>query len=113
MGLDFFVASLFCRDMSNVRAVPPGVLPDIDQWAMVGFGLTLRQAVAADRHLRARCRCGRHGPIDPGYWLARRWHDRPLEELADQVRCACGAPGLGLEVATGAPTPGAAFYLAA
>lgn len=85
----------------------------MDQWAMAGFGLTLRQATAPDRHLRARCRCGRHGPVDPGYWLARKWHDRPLEELSDRLRCACGSPSPGLEVAAGAATPGAAFYVAA
>jgi hypothetical protein len=99
--------------MSNVRAVSPDELPELSPWAMAGFGLTLRQAVAGDRHLRARCRCGRHGPIDPGYWLARKWHDRSLEDLADQVRCACGSPNLGLEVAAGSATPGSAFYVAA
>jgi hypothetical protein len=99
--------------MSNVRPVSSDALPEMDQWAMAGFGLTLRQAVAADRHLRARCRCGRNGPIDPGYWLARKWHDRPLEDLAERLRCACGSPSPGLEVAAGAATPGAAFYVAA
>ena len=99
--------------MSNVRAVSPDEFPELTQWAMAGFGLTLRQATAADRHLRARCRCGRHGPIDPGYWLARKWHDRSLEDLAEQLRCPCGSSHLGLEVATGAATPGSAFYVAA
>jgi hypothetical protein len=99
--------------MSNVRPVSHHTLPQMDQWAMAGFGLTLRQATAPDRHLRARCRCGRHGPIDPGYWLARKWHDRPLEDLSDQLRCACGSTAPGLEVAAGAATPGSAFYVAA
>ena len=101
--------------MCNVRPVSPETFSPSqlaeDGWALAGFGLTLRQAVAEDRHLRARCGCGRHGPIDPGYWLARRWHDRPLEDLADQVRCPCGSPQLGLEVAAGGPTPGAGFYV--
>jgi hypothetical protein len=100
--------------MSNVRPVSVEDFPvTADAWAMVGFELTLRQAQGPDRHLRARCGCGRHGPIDPGYWLARRWQDRPLEDLADQVRCACGSPFLTLEVAAGRPTPGSAFLIAA
>jgi hypothetical protein len=82
-------------------------------WAIAGFDLTLRQALGPDRHLRARCGCGRHGPIDPSYWVARRLHDRPLEDLADQVRCPCGSTSASLEVAAGPMAPGAAFLIAA
>lgn len=102
--------------MSNVRpasldALSPESLAENDGWAIAGFDLTLRHALAEDRHLRARCRCGRHGPIDTSYWVARRLEERALEDLADQVRCPCGSPSLALEVAVGPRAPGAAFLI--
>ena len=74
--------------------------------------LTLGQAVGSGGHLRARCRCGRQGPLDTGYWLSRRWQARLLVDLEDRLRCACGERRVMLEAAVGPVAPGDMFLLA-
>ncbi|MBN9320503.1 MAG: hypothetical protein J0I28_12535 [Caulobacterales bacterium] len=98
--------------MSNLRPVTAGPLATEAFWALSGFGLTLGQAVGSGGHLRARCRCGRQGPLDTGYWLSRRWQARLLVDLEDRLRCACGERRVMLEAAVGPVAPGDMFLLA-
>ena len=95
--------------LANVRPVAPRPMAD-GCISLAGFGLHLRSAVRPGRHLRARCACGRHGPVDPGWWLSRGWHNRLLTDLEDRLMCLCGSPRVFLEVAIGPERPGAAFY---
>lgn len=97
--------------MCNVRPIVAALPAAETQWAIAGFDLTLGQAVSAGRHLRARCRCGRQGPVDPGYWLWRGWACRRLDELEDRLRCTCGDRRVMLEAAVGPVRPGDAFYM--
>ncbi len=76
--------------MSNLRPLT-AALPTTDAlWALRGFDLTLGQDARPDRHLSARCRCGRQGLVDVGYWLSRRLQWRALEDFEDMVRSPCG-----------------------
>lgn len=94
---------------SNVREPLPRPIRD-GAISLVGFNLHLRSAVGPGRHLRGRCRCGRSGPVDPGYWVSRGWKDRLLSDLEDRLKCPCGRREVFLEIAIGPVRPGVTFY---
>jgi hypothetical protein len=102
---------MFYNGMSNIRPVIAALPATETRWAIAGFELTLGQTARPGRHLRARCRCGRHGPVNPEYWLSRRWAHRPLSELEDRLRCTCGQRRVMLEMAVGPVRPGHIFYM--
>jgi hypothetical protein len=103
---------MFYSDMSNLRPVTAALSATDALWALRGFDLTLGQAARPNRHLRARCRCGRQGAVDIGYWLSRRLQWRALADFEDLVRCPCGERRVMLEIGVGPPCPGARFYVA-
>ena len=96
--------------MSNLKPADLPTLADANHLAVGGFGLTLKQAIGSDRHLRAHCACGRHGPVDTSYWVVRGWSEKLLIGLVDRVRCTCGGRRLEFVVGLGSAWPGDTFY---
>lgn len=64
----------------------------------------LLEGVGMNRHLVARCGCGRSAPCDPTPWVAEGLGAMSLRAFSPRLRCVCGSRSAALEIQPG-PRP--------